>query len=95
MEDVEEQGKETEKSRSVKLEKEIKRVSIVEHNLRKYFKKRKHSYVAKANDSSCKVRDRIDPWGSLFLNIEVMITLTRLCWRSHVYEILFGICSTS
>lgn len=65
---MEEQGKETEKSRSVKLEKEIKRVSVVEHNLRKYFKKRKHSYVAKANDSSCKVRDRIDPWGFTFFN---------------------------
>ena len=63
---MEEQGKETEESRPMKLEKEIKRVSVVEHNLRKYFKKRKHSYVSKATDSSCKVRDRIDPWDFIF-----------------------------
>lgn len=36
--------------------------SVLEPKLRKYFRKRKHSYVAKVTENSGKRRNRNDPW---------------------------------
>lgn len=61
MEDEGKQREEIEESWPVKLGGINQESSIPEPKLRKHFRKRKHSRVAKVSDNSSKMRNRDDP----------------------------------